>query len=79
MMIERLYCALFNHELVVAQEITPYVRRCFCHRCRRSFAMNDRMQAFLEWDENFHDLYNNVFKIPMIYADQEVNYSTVSE
>ena len=41
--------------------------------------MNDRMQAFLEWDESFHDLYNNVFEIPMTYADQEVNYNTVSE
>lgn len=38
--------------------------------------MNDNVMAFVEWDEGFHELYNNVLEIPMIYADQEVDYST---
>lgn len=51
----------FRHkEIVVVQEFDPYTRKLRCNRCGRYFAMSDRHQAVLPWDEEAEHLYAEV-------------------
>lgn len=58
---KRLWCKIFGHKLRVVQVFSPSSRKCECARCDTYFAMEDKYQAFLEWDSDFEDLYANVY------------------
>ena len=50
-------CFLFGHKYFVAQKLTSQARRVCCHRCSKSYAMNDDVRSILDWDSDFHRLY----------------------
>ena len=54
-----LLCFLFGHKYFVAQKLTPQARRVCCKRCSKSFAMNDDVKSLLDWDSDFHKLYED--------------------
>lgn len=50
-------CLIFRHRYVLAQELTNHSRRVCCSRCRKSFAMNDECRSLVDWDADFHRMY----------------------
>lgn len=54
---KRLICMFFGHKYTLAQKLTPHSRRICCTRCRQSFAMNDDVRVVIEWDAEFHRMY----------------------
>jgi hypothetical protein len=53
---------IFRHkEIRVVQEFGRSARKLRCDRCGKYFAMSDEHQAVLPWDEEFEDLYANMF------------------
>lgn len=53
----KLICFFFGHRYTLAQKLTPQSRRICCTRCRQSFAMNDDVRAVVDWDADFHRMY----------------------
>ena len=68
-------CFFFGHKYKTVQELTSWSRRLCCTRCRKSFAMNDDCRAVLDWDADFHRLYERM-GIPIVYKDWEFNMCT---
>jgi hypothetical protein len=56
-MIERLMCALFGHKYVIQLTFSPTSRKVGCTRCKREWAMNDSVRAFVDWSGEFEELY----------------------
>jgi len=57
-MLNRLICWMFNHKLSVIQIFNLQgSERLRCSRCKRDFAVNHSVRAFLEWDKEFEDMY----------------------
>jgi hypothetical protein len=50
-------CFFFGHKYRLAQELSPQSRRVCCKRCRKSFAMNDDTRILVDWDAEFHRMY----------------------
>lgn len=53
----RLLCWVLGHRYWVRQEFSHESRCVGCHRCKKFWAMNDRVRAFLPWDGEFTELY----------------------
>ena len=51
------FCFFFGHKYCLAQNLNSYSRRVCCTRCSQSFAMNDDVNILIEWDSDFHRLY----------------------
>lgn len=43
------------HQLYVVQEFYPDMRRVVCQSCGGDWMMNDRLQAMLDWNQEFED------------------------
>lgn len=56
------YCPLlFHHSKIrVVQEFGPHARKLRCDRCGKYFAMSDRFQAVLPWDNDCEMLYGDI-------------------
>lgn len=52
-----MWCWIFGHAYFVHMQFSSESRCVGCHRCERFWAMNDRVQAFLDWDADFTELY----------------------
>ena len=63
-MIARLCCLVFGHKYVVERLFSPIARKVGCTRCGSSWAMNDRVRAFVPWDGEFEDLYRTICQWP---------------
>ncbi len=66
----KLLCFIFGHKYFLVQKLTPQSRRVCCHRCSRSFAMNDDVETVIDWDASFHRLYQS-HGIEIIYKEFE--------
>lgn len=61
MTIRRFLCFVIFHKLRTVQEFGPSQRKVLCTRCGTYYAMHDGMRAFLPWDDDFEDLYANMW------------------
>lgn len=59
-MIKRLICWLFGHDLKVIKKLSIQCEKLFCIRCRRYFAINHNVRAFLPYDD-VKELYEGFF------------------
>lgn len=59
----RLMCFVFGHQYDVWQVFSSTSRRVVCHRCRRSWGMNDQVRAFIPWDRDIESMYELLGKI----------------
>ena len=66
----KLLCLFFGHKYFSVQELTPRARRVCCSRCSKSFAMNDELEILVDWDSDFHRLYEG-HGISIEYIDFE--------
>jgi hypothetical protein len=57
----RFWCAILGHTIDIVQEFSPVARKIYCDRCKCYFAMHDEYRAFVEWDEDFEDLYSKQY------------------
>lgn len=44
-------CLVLGHQLYVIKRLSDGSRKIGCNRCEKMWAMNDRCQAFLPWDD----------------------------
>ena len=68
--VSRLICLFFGHKYVLTQKLSTQSRRLCCARCNRMFAMNDDVRAVVEWDADFHRLYEK-HGVKIIYQEWE--------
>lgn len=58
-MFKKLICKLFGHKLIVIwSSKVSASQQVFCTRCKRYYAINHDMQAFLPWDYSFELMKN---------------------
>ena len=50
-------CFIFGHKYFLAQKLTDTAKRVCCERCSKSFAMEDELKLILDWDADFHEMY----------------------
>lgn len=55
--INKIKCFYGYHDFFVLKEFTPKQRMVACSRCKKIWAMNDDVKAFLPWDKEFEELY----------------------
>ena len=63
-MFRKLLCKLGYHTYYVIKHFDIYTRRVGCRYCRKTWGMNDRCKAFIEWDTdlaNVHRIIDNYY------------------
>jgi hypothetical protein len=50
-------CRLFGHKYLVLKRFDAETRKVGCERCHRVWGMNDRVKAFVEWDDELEALH----------------------
>lgn len=65
-------CFIFGHKYYIAQKLLSHSRRLCCHRCRKSFAMNDDVKALVPWSADFHKMYES-HGVKIVYRPEEFN------
>jgi hypothetical protein len=53
-------CFVFGHNLYVEKKLSDGSRKIGCSKCGKMWAMNDRVQAFLPWDDEFERFYKEL-------------------
>lgn len=53
---KRLLCWFGVHKYYVLQHFSKDVRRVACKGCKKTWGMNDRVQAFIKWDSDLAEL-----------------------
>lgn len=59
-MLRQLTCLFTGHRYHIKQRFNNTCRRVECLRCERTWAMNDSLQVFLPWDDDFTRLYESL-------------------
>ncbi len=57
------HCFLFFHRLRVVQVFDEQTRKVQCRRCGRYYAMSDRYEAFLEWEDDFEEFFQSTYGV----------------
>ena len=57
----KIVCLLLGHRYYVVQNFSAYSRRIACERCKKSFGMNDQVQAVIPWCEDLSEMYFELF------------------
>lgn len=61
-MLNKIICFLLGHQYYIVQRFSSHARRIGCAKCKQTWSMNDNVMACLKWDEEFANLYFNVFE-----------------
>jgi hypothetical protein len=62
--LKKLICALVGHRYVVQRVFSPTSRKVCCTRCGKEWGMNDSVRAFVPWDGELEQLYQNIRQWP---------------
>ena len=56
-MIKKVKHLFGRHDYYIIEESSYLCRKVGCRLCNKTFAMNDRVKALVEWDSDFDELY----------------------
>lgn len=69
----RITCLLGFHKYKVVMNFGAQERMLWCPRCKKHWAMSDRDQVILEWDNDFTELYESMgYVIPQNVKDKSI-------
>jgi hypothetical protein len=63
-MINQIKCFFGKHRHYVIEEYSKDVRKVGCKCCPKQWGMNDRVQAFIEWDEELEENHKHIRTLP---------------
>lgn len=56
--------SMWPHELELIETYDQYTRKLRCECCGRYYAMSDRHQAVLPWDDEFEEITKVIYGVP---------------
>jgi len=65
----KLVCLILGHRYYVIEKFDESVRHVGCRRCGAEWGMNDRVQAFVPWDDELAELGAELKAIHARYRD----------
>ena len=71
--LKAIWCFLFHRKIKVVFIFNKTTRLLKCERCGQLWGMNDAVQAFLPWDEEFEKHHSEMYPEYVAWKKRSVN------